>query len=655
MHMSHKFYTMNSQRRITSQLLAKANSFYHQNIFQRSFATKLLPLAERRYRWWERAEDFASDTSRPRLNWWEQTDATTTNQQNSRREAIREQVKELRDFTVLRPPSRKLVMSANNESTMDSFVQPMLASAKSEKEKEYLQSFLGKPSKVGQEYFDIEKWTRFWGQMAEDYQQQRSKWNKSYKAQKDAKRKERIRVHQGVEGDIAKVFGKARARALWGKNFEQIKRKIKGFVLDKNGDRFSVLWAVPGNRFEMVAHENGSALETIYPQEYVPDFDEFIYTPSFEITPEIWLEQSLMEHPLLFITESKSDPAYVEATRLAKGSAFGTIDLSVSGVSESTKERVRNHLVSLTNWPTFPQIFVSSVFLGGIDNLKELSDNESLNTVLIMAGAKQKHIVDREADKYRDLIAELVSEWRYKRIDKVTKGIEALTSQESRSDEQSKELAALQKQLGRLQTNDRVEDMYFEELREKFLQDSALEIERLTLHKEASKVRYLLPEDDPRVTLEIIVKALEHRFFKSSLSRWRANMLLNRRTLTSESQINLNSEADEMDLQTDLEFNVTDGPTSTQVKTESQDVQPKLLEMTDEQARAFLESKEGSNSEEDEKKELLKLLRYINAEMVSKFGPMKRRVFYDHFMTCLNEAYNEDVNEVEEEEQQVQT
>lgn len=42
-------------------------------------------------------------------------------------------------------------------------------------------------------------------------------------------------------------------------------------------------------------------------------------------------------------------------------------------------QNLRHYIKSITNWPTFPQIFINGCFLGGLDKFVELVENGGLN------------------------------------------------------------------------------------------------------------------------------------------------------------------------------------------------------------------------------------------------------------------------------------
>lgn len=467
------------------------------------------------YRWWEKSDKLKSLPAGP-SEWWSATASRQDVEEKATHERIRKELAPLTDF-VLQKPSPKFLAIDDSETfdgTMTSLVEPLLKNAKSDAERNYLSNFIGKPCLIGKEFFDIPKWSKFWFEMSQDYQSQKSKWEVDYQKRKAERRLTRIRVHEGVQARIEDIFTPERAEALWGKDWRKINRLVQGFVMKKEGDVYSVLWAVPGNNFEMIVHQGDSKLDTVYPQEYVPDFDKFQYVPMIDLTPEVWIEQTLSEHPLLIITESRDDPRYLRACEIVQGAVFGTIDLSREKVSEDIRKRIKTHLVQLTNWPTFPQIFLTSTFLGGLENLEALKDSGSLDTVLLMAGAKSKTIVEREADKYTELMNDRINEWRFKRMERLTKILDQ--GMLGKGDEPEGVARAItdderqkyQTMMDRLSRNDDVDDLYYADLRGRFIRDSALEIERLGLLFEASKTKFLIMEEDERITVETLSTAL---------------------------------------------------------------------------------------------------------------------------------------------------
>jgi Grx4 family monothiol glutaredoxin len=45
-------------------------------------------------------------------------------------------------------------------------------------------------------------------------------------------------------------------------------------------------------------------------------------------------------------------------------------------------ERIRQWLKSYSNWPTFPQVFVNGEFVGGIDIICELIENDEFDEMI---------------------------------------------------------------------------------------------------------------------------------------------------------------------------------------------------------------------------------------------------------------------------------
>ena len=64
------------------------------------------------------------------------------------------------------------------------------------------------------------------------------------------------------------------------------------------------------------------------------------------------------------------------------GITFATVDILAD-------EHVRTYMKQLSNWPTFPQLYVEGKFVGGLDVAKELASYGSL-LAMIPEAAKTK-------------------------------------------------------------------------------------------------------------------------------------------------------------------------------------------------------------------------------------------------------------------------
>ena len=90
---------------------------------------------------------------------------------------------------------------------------------------------------------------------------------------------------------------------------------------------------------------------------------------------------------VLFMKGTKSFPqcgfsnALVEVLKL-EGVPFETVNVL-------SDPEIRQGIKEFSNWPTIPQLYVGSKFLGGCDIVKEMHANGELSKELSAAGAKQ--------------------------------------------------------------------------------------------------------------------------------------------------------------------------------------------------------------------------------------------------------------------------
>ncbi len=62
------------------------------------------------------------------------------------------------------------------------------------------------------------------------------------------------------------------------------------------------------------------------------------------------------------------------------GAEFATVDILAD-------ESVRSYMRALSQWPTYPQLYVGGKFVGGLDVAKELEADKSLSALIVAANA----------------------------------------------------------------------------------------------------------------------------------------------------------------------------------------------------------------------------------------------------------------------------
>jgi len=559
----------------------------------------------------------------------------------------------LGESVVSRPPRQQLsTAGAEDEQlkTMDAFVLPLIEKAKTDEEKAYLRQFLGKECKVGVDYFSPVTWTDFWQRLSADFASKQSSWNKDYEKRMIEKRKDRIRENQGVESEIGKVFSPEKAEQLWGPDWKKVTRKINGYVLEKKNDVYLVEWAVPERKTERVVHHGTADLDPVYPDEYVPDFDEFKYIPDEPLSPETWFSNCVIDHPLLVIVETKASDEYRRIDKLLKGCQYGILDLSSNELPVEDRTKLREVIVNQTNWPTFPQLFISATFVGGLENLEGMHEDGSLETVLVMAGVKQKHIVNKEVDKYNEMVEEAVREWRYKQIDQITKFFQREEAKRSELKQRGgKDFEDFEKvreatkafrdskkvMLKRLQTNDRVEELFFDDYRQRFLDESAMEIERLTGEIQEKRELYQIPDDDERITLPLLYELTQHKYFAKSPVREKIECLYRDMYPNAVGA----TTKDKVDIVAILKRRSSP---SGEASADDDDVragEESVLEsVSEEEAREEVDGMlDESRTQQWERHELVELIKEVNKHMEEKWSAVKKKKFYtDHFSKYLS-------------------
>lgn len=103
-----------------------------------------------------------------------------------------------------------------------------------------------------------------------------------------------------------------------------------------------------------------------------------------DITQE--LKSIISENPvILFMKGSPDFPQCGFSMRTAQ--ALKDCDTEFVYVDVLASPEVRRDLPQVSNWPTFPQVFVNGELIGGCDIVLEMHQSGELKTVLEQAGA----------------------------------------------------------------------------------------------------------------------------------------------------------------------------------------------------------------------------------------------------------------------------
>eukprot|EP00904_Undaria_pinnatifida_P001553 jgi/Undpi1/11399/HiC_scaffold_30.g13696.m1 len=100
---------------------------------------------------------------------------------------------------------------------------------------------------------------------------------------------------------------------------------------------------------------------------------------------------------MLFMKGAAKEPKCKFSRRMVEvlrgaGVDFGSFDIL-------SDDEVRNGLKAYSNWPTFPQLYVKGVLLGGVDNLTKLAENGDLKAQLqVAAGVDVSKVAADAAD-----------------------------------------------------------------------------------------------------------------------------------------------------------------------------------------------------------------------------------------------------------------
>ena len=99
------------------------------------------------------------------------------------------------------------------------------------------------------------------------------------------------------------------------------------------------------------------------------------------------LKNTISENPIiLFMKGSPDFPQCGFSMRTAQ--ALKACDADFVYVDVLAAPEVRRELPRVSNWPTFPQVFVNGELIGGCDIVLEMYQTGELKTVLEQAGAE---------------------------------------------------------------------------------------------------------------------------------------------------------------------------------------------------------------------------------------------------------------------------
>jgi monothiol glutaredoxin len=104
-------------------------------------------------------------------------------------------------------------------------------------------------------------------------------------------------------------------------------------------------------------------------------------------TIEETIQQQLSEHPIILYMKGTPDaPRCGFSARAVE--AIRTTGVSFFSVDVLANPAIRERLPKLSQWPTFPQLFVRGELVGGGDIVVEMAQQGELKTVLSAAIAK---------------------------------------------------------------------------------------------------------------------------------------------------------------------------------------------------------------------------------------------------------------------------
>lgn len=98
------------------------------------------------------------------------------------------------------------------------------------------------------------------------------------------------------------------------------------------------------------------------------------------------LKNTISENPVILFMKGTPDfPQCGFSMRTAQ--ALKACDVEFVYVDVMAAPEVRSSLPQVSNWPTFPQVFVNGELIGGCDIVLEMYQAGELKTVLEQAGA----------------------------------------------------------------------------------------------------------------------------------------------------------------------------------------------------------------------------------------------------------------------------
>ena len=102
------------------------------------------------------------------------------------------------------------------------------------------------------------------------------------------------------------------------------------------------------------------------------------------------LKTTIAENPIiLFMKGSPDFPQCGFSMRTAQALKACEVDFVYVDVLASPE--VRSNLPGISNWPTFPQVFVNGELIGGCDIVLEMYQNGELKSVLEQAGTNTEN------------------------------------------------------------------------------------------------------------------------------------------------------------------------------------------------------------------------------------------------------------------------
>ena len=98
------------------------------------------------------------------------------------------------------------------------------------------------------------------------------------------------------------------------------------------------------------------------------------------------IKQQIAENPILLYMKGTPDDPKCGFSRNAVN-ALKTLGASYSFVNVLEAPFIREKLPSISDWPTYPQLFIKGELVGGSDVICEMADDGSLKPMLDTAGS----------------------------------------------------------------------------------------------------------------------------------------------------------------------------------------------------------------------------------------------------------------------------